>query len=1390
VAEGYGTVWVPVETHSDSSSECCALRACARVFRFVARANSSGYSLSACPIGRLQPHKAITVEHTLPEKIDRYPIKRFLGRGGMGIVYLGDDPLIGREVAIKILPSHLCVDETLRKQFLRGIRAGFLDHTNIVRVYGAGEENGIPFIVMEYAEGEELKTFIDNGVKLSLIEKLTIINQVCQALGYAHEKGVVHRDIKPANVMVRRDSSKSEAILAKILDFGIAKIETGGDQTSITSTTAVFGTAAYMAPERFRGQRGDGRVDLWATGVMLYLLLTDHLPFVAGTETIDHKVLYGEYPPLRQFMPDPHPLLEGAIERSLAKDPDLRYSTAEEFSADLRSVIDVLKKDQVKEFYADAQRLSEGLQFGQARDLLNQIIRIDPLYQDARSLLKTVNLNISRLRRAEQVREALREAEASADSGRYIDALNILKAAANENPDNEEISARLDDTKSRKQRQDEIDGCMSRAESLRERGDLTGALSEVERAYRLNEQDTHVRSIFTELSREVRIAERQKKSQLLLGQAEAEYSRRNFTGAIALLQEIESVDPENTGAQRLMQKAIADQEEDRRRKILDQIQQQIEKLMDADDWARASELLDRALEKLPSEPTLLRQKATVALQLKRIRLKHQIDIVSAQAQELYARAPSEALLVVQRGIQELGTDERLLSLEATLRERMQSAEKEEIRSRYMRDAQAAIDRGDFAKAVEILESYQYEFSDAAGVESLLEMARGELTQQVRRERIASAAAQAKTLMDGELYQQALRVLEPAIAETNDPSLARLLAECHTQLDGMERRTDAMLARVARLREQEEFGEAIELLQGHPAVAQPGSKVAAALAELRNESERKQRRTEARKSAAALLEKKDFAAAIDCIEKVQSGWGHTPELNNAIRELEAERSQHAALVVAQAIETARTTMLADDSKLALEQLRAVQQWVGFAGPALEADWTRLGKEAVKPRKKGEKQHSLPSTAELAKAAARTRLLSIAGGAVLALLVVVGGIRLSTHFSTKGSAGTKPQVAGVANSQLQAPASGEQQAFGKIFIHGTPGEAEVYVDNSFRGLTLRDGSQQVSIAAGAHTVRISKSGFSDSTSNLTVAVNDRAQIAYNLQSTGVPAPPDTSAYISIVSVPGALVIIDGVQQGSTDPQGSAQVKVNAGSHVLGITKPGYQNFTQNFAAKPGEHSSMNVYPSKIEVAKVDPPMAVFNASAQQVTQGQSVNLGWNTQNASEVSVDPGLGRQEANGGVTVTPPLGSTTYTLTARGNGGSVQRAVTIIVTPKQAPANQTIIPPPPPHDNIDQTPAIQSLMNSFYGAFNAHSVVQMRGYWTGMTAAQAKSYDSIFKDQTKMRVDRNCPTNALDINGNSANWTCTETTTIESGGKPMTNRLQIHFKLKKTGNSWTIDSRN
>lgn len=266
------------------------------------------------------------------EMFGRYQLQEKLGQGGMGVVYRAFDSVLERTVALKLVLSTEGIEPELRERLFREARAaGNLKHKNIVTIYDLGEQEGRPYLAMEYLEGEDLQRRLRRPEKMSLGHKLDLAIEICDGLAHAHARGVIHRDIKPANIFITDRGN------AKLLDFGLARLMT----SQLTRSNMLMGTINYMAPEQVRGERADHRSDIFSTGVLMYELLGGRKAFEADSAAATLMKILQDIPePLWKLDPGVPRDLAGIVEHTLAKLPDERYQSMDQLQRDLEGFRD------------------------------------------------------------------------------------------------------------------------------------------------------------------------------------------------------------------------------------------------------------------------------------------------------------------------------------------------------------------------------------------------------------------------------------------------------------------------------------------------------------------------------------------------------------------------------------------------------------------------------------------------------------------------------------------------------------------------------------------------------------------------------------------------------------------------------------------------------------------------------------------------------------------------------------------------------------------------------------------------------------------------------------------------------------------------------------------
>lgn len=445
-------------------------------------------------------------------KLGKYEIKSELGQGAMGVVYLAYDANLGRPAALKVMSPNLARDPDLLKRFYReAISAGKLGHPNIVTIYDIDEEDGVPYIAMEFLEGETLRQLIQEQRELSTVRKLDIITQACKGLHFAHQNGVIHRDVKPSNILVLKNGQ------VKILDFGIAHVE----DASLTQPGIIIGTPFYMAPEQVRGERVDGRSDIFSLGVILYELFALTNPF-AGRDlpSVLNRICHVTPEPLSQLMPDCPQELDRIIQKATTKSREERYQNAEDLFFDLLHLGGSLKRSAVEEQFQQGQRLFQEGNLALAEESLRKALAIDSSHNLARTMLREVQETIKGRQRAERVLQILNRAAVAAEARRHEECLNLAAEAIRLDPANEQARRYQRESSERLARERSIREHLMKAEGGLRNGDLETAEKKLSEVLKLDPEDAEALELAKVVAQESARRQRAREAQELLTSAQ------------------------------------------------------------------------------------------------------------------------------------------------------------------------------------------------------------------------------------------------------------------------------------------------------------------------------------------------------------------------------------------------------------------------------------------------------------------------------------------------------------------------------------------------------------------------------------------------------------------------------------------------------------------------------------------------------------------------------------------------------------------------------------------------------------------------------------------------------------------------------------------------------
>jgi serine/threonine protein kinase len=527
------------------------------------------------------------------KKLGKFEIIEKIGQGAMGVVYKARDPLIGRIVALKTLTTGLSEDPNLLMRFYSEARAaGGLQHPNIVTIYQLGHEGNTPFIVMQFLNGESLDKLIARRADVPVSQKIGFIVSVCRALDHAHRQDppIIHRDIKPGNVMVTTEGS------VMVVDFGIARL---GEGSKSQSAGMLIGTFAYMAPQLFHGGTADARSDIWATGVLLYELLTHKRPFSGDTPAeLISNISEQEVPAISEVVADVSPEVAVVLDRMLCKEMVGRYQSMEEVLMELEPPWHRLQQRDIANLIATSQEFMEAGQLANAQENLRQAVQIDPSSTPVKMLLEKVSTELRRKQILPELRGRVEKARELFSGGRFEDAVAEAEEIIRIDSGFQPALDLLEKTQIAVTRKHTVDEAIRGLQQKLAEGSLSDAETDLVRVLQMDPDNAIAKDLAEQIRVEKTRRELKKSREEILQRASVLFSNRQYEEGVALLVPAELHFPEDPEIVKLLDRARQEQAEQRKQVALADVQN----LVGARRFEEALEALENLLDQHPGDP--------------------------------------------------------------------------------------------------------------------------------------------------------------------------------------------------------------------------------------------------------------------------------------------------------------------------------------------------------------------------------------------------------------------------------------------------------------------------------------------------------------------------------------------------------------------------------------------------------------------------------------------------------------------------------------------------------------------------------------------------------------------------------------------------------------------
>ncbi len=692
-------------------------------------------------------------------QIGKYRIQAELGRGGFGVVYSAYDPTVGRPVAVKVLTA--IGDNQLLTRFKNeAAAAGNLRHKNIVTIYDYGDDEGLPYIVMELLEGEDLNQIIAARRPMPLLQKVSIMIQVADGLRSAHRAGVVHRDVKPGNIRLLPDGT------VKLMDFGIARLVAGSAATRLTRQGHVIGTLYYMAPEQVLGEEVDALSDIFAYGSTYYELLTGKHPFQGlDPRSVFHKITAEDPEPIRNLVPDCPEALEKIVNRTLQKDRDLRYQSLRDVQVDTEPILIELRQERAESLVSEAKRLYDTADLQNAETVLGEVFDLDPANREARQLRETIqNQLLDRLIRP-KVEAFVKKADEALSSRRFEDAIESFEAALRLDRDNHTVSQRLEQARELLTLRREMGLLIADARRHFSKQDLEGSLEALLQVIERDPQNPEAQQLLDEVRTSLRRREKERQYQEKLQHARELLQANSFDESTRLLDELDPEFKDSEEVKDLVAQIRSGKEHFERQQQLKQEIHAVRELLGGAQFDLAIKRVEALMNRFPEEVEPTRLFILAHKELAAHRKNQALEKLENELNLLAASGHFErALSLISRSLNTYPSEPRLLEAQRRMNDEWARYRREAAIRQLLEDSERYSAQNQLEKAVQGLETALQQYPDDSRILHSLASARDALASKRRQEGIVNLLSQAQARLNRREYQQTLDLIDHGLAE--------------------------------------------------------------------------------------------------------------------------------------------------------------------------------------------------------------------------------------------------------------------------------------------------------------------------------------------------------------------------------------------------------------------------------------------------------------------------------------------------------------------------------------------------------------------------------------------------------------------------------------------------